>query len=194
MAEREHSDPVFCRSKREFSACHQIEDFRSVPGLDDDGANAGTRERLRGGAQCCGRGGHSDNHQTGGIKAESRQTSAEKVATFHCSEILLYPKQPFPVGDDTGRKREGKAAGRRCITGVGRKDFMQSAASETAAKAGIRCRMTNSADLALSGRVSLDQTAAQSRRQFVPVLHGYKRKCSLFVPVSPASEPGVKRA
>ena len=99
VAQGEHGDTVFGSRKRQFPACHQIEDFRCAPRFDDNGADAGAGKRLRSSSQS-------------------------------------------------------------------------------------RRRMPQSAGFALLGRVSLSQTTAQGRRQFLPVSHDHKEKtftiCSSF--------------
>ncbi len=129
VAQRENADAMFGGRERQFPACHQIEDFRCVPWLDDNGADAGAGKRLRASAQSRRRSWHFHDHQASRIKAEIGNTAAEKVTGFERSKILLHQEQPFFIAGYPAGKRKREAAGRRCITCAGGKNFVQSAAS-----------------------------------------------------------------
>ena len=171
VAQGKQSDAVFCRRQCQPAAGNEVENLRSRPGFDHHRAKAGAIQCFRAGTQTRRRIGGFHHQKARRVDAKSGKAAGKNAAPFDGCKILLHPEQPFVATGNTRGQSQGEAGGCWCIACRVWKNFMQSAARQSAIQARICRGMTQRADLRLRHRVTSSEAPAQSRRQFMPVSH-----------------------
>lgn len=121
------------------TACHEIENFRFAPGLDDHGAETLAFERIGACTQDIRSIRRAYENHARRIDAELEQATRINLARFKCGKILAHPEQPLVFGEHALRECSRETGSGRFGACARGKDFVQCAAPQPAMKKRV-CR------------------------------------------------------